>query len=128
MARRQAAAAADPGRNRQTRPIFTVNLNGETPRYQYSWVEVGKEELYSMQLNSGAEKTPAPTGSAEADAKEQSRQAIWRMVKDSATRKLSLHREAGSILLYCRKIGGPGTPARLAARPAKWARRSSCSS
>ena len=30
---------------------FPVTLNGETINYSYSWVEVGKEELYSLHLN-----------------------------------------------------------------------------
>ncbi|MSR32570.1 MAG: protein translocase subunit SecD [Gemmataceae bacterium] len=39
-------------------PAFTASINGESGQYTYSWIEVGKEELYSLHLNSEAEKDP----------------------------------------------------------------------
>jgi SecD/SecF fusion protein len=42
------------------RHVFAVTLQGETTYHLYDWVEVGKEELYSLHLNSAAvAKNPA---------------------------------------------------------------------
>ena len=95
---------------------FTAKLEG-SPKYQYSWVEVGKEELYSMHLNSAAETTPAsdPDPRIQA-AKEQSRLALWRMVKENRDKSAFIDPEAGSILLYCRTISDPKDPKRVTPR------------
>ncbi len=37
---------------------YTIVINGEVGNYKYSWVEIGKEELYSLHLNRAAEKEP----------------------------------------------------------------------
>jgi SecD/SecF fusion protein len=37
---------------------FSVTLNGETINYSYSWVMVGKEEIWNLNLNNEAEKSP----------------------------------------------------------------------
>ncbi|MHB1424622.1 MAG: protein translocase subunit SecD, partial [Gemmataceae bacterium] len=37
---------------------FAVTLNGETINYGYSWVLLGKEELYNLHLNNAAENEP----------------------------------------------------------------------
>ena len=91
--------------------LFAVNLNGEGLRYQYSWVEVGKEELYSLQLNSAAET------SRDADpGRERAREEIWREVHEAGGKQAFLY-TGSQILLYRRKIEGSGPDARHAARP-----------
>ena len=76
---------------------FPVNLGGETIRHQYSWVEVGKEELYSLQLNSSAENTP------DADQqKDASRQSIWARAK--AAKDKEAFDGPNQTLLYYRTI------------------------
>ncbi len=89
--------------------LFAVSLNGENLRYQYSWVEVGKEELYSLQLNSAAERTP----DAEKN-RDDARKGIWAAVHEAGG-KLAFIDARAHILLYRRKIEGSG-PTRIAPR------------
>ena len=78
---------------------FPVTLSGETINYTYSWVEVGKEYLYSLHLNNDAAKNLAWSGP-------------WNAV-DSVRDKEGIRFPpvgGGQFLLYSRKIQ---TPARL---------------
>jgi len=63
-----------PPRNEDGTLLFPVTLNSETINYSYSWIEVGKEELYNLHLNNAAENQPANAGQwravAEAQAEE----------------------------------------------------------
>lgn len=43
-----------PPRNPNGDATFTVDVGGEPAKHSYSWVELGKEELYSLHLNSAA--------------------------------------------------------------------------
>ena len=85
--------------------FFPASVNGENLRCQYSWVEVGKEELYSLQLNSAAENTPDSD-----PARERRRQEIWAQAKQAIDKNppqaFVLH--PSEILLYRRKIADPG--------------------
>ncbi len=94
---------------------FDVALNGDTIRYQYSWVEVGKEQLYSLQLNSGAEKT-----GEDDHRRELGRQEIWRLVHEADGKDALLSPGNGGILLYPARSSVRG---RIASRraTAKWA-------
>lgn len=47
-----------PPRNADGGTEFTINLHGETEKHTYSWIEVGKDELYSLHLNSAFKKVP----------------------------------------------------------------------
>ncbi len=79
-----------------------MNLNGEDLRYQYSWVEVGKEELYSLQLNSAAETPTTPTRAGKAAGRDLAQ-------RTRSGRQASRSSSTGSqILLYRRKIDGSG--------------------
>jgi SecD/SecF fusion protein len=72
---------------------FPVTLQNETHNYSYSWVEVGKEELYSLHLNNAAENDPAygPSWKRVAEARNQGKTLPWQ----------------GNTLLYSRKIENP---------------------
>ena len=81
---------------------FTVNLHDETLRYEYSWVEVGKQELYTLQLNSAAERT------SDADLRrEERRQRIWGEVNQTRDKEAFVDPGYGGILLYSRTILDP---------------------
>ena len=80
--------------------FFTAKVHDETIRAQYSWVEVGKSELYTMQLNSDAERTPATDQERDAI-----RQQIWRQVEQ--TRDKETFAASGQTLMYCRTIDPP---------------------
>jgi SecD/SecF fusion protein len=47
-----------PPPRREGKSTFPVELNGEIFEHSYSWVEIGKEELYSLHLNSAARNDP----------------------------------------------------------------------
>jgi SecD/SecF fusion protein len=47
-----------PPRNADGGTTFPVTLKGETVEHSYSWVEIGKEELYSLGLNNKAKDDP----------------------------------------------------------------------
>jgi SecD/SecF fusion protein len=84
---------------------FTATLHNESARREYSWVEMGKEELYSMQLNASAENTADPD-----PGRESFRQAIWKEVKatrDHATFSPPPQRNIYPPILYCRTIPNP---------------------
>ncbi len=55
---------------------FSVTLGGETINYGYSWVEVGKEELYSLRLNNAAANAPATAASWNTAAAARDKEAI----------------------------------------------------
>jgi SecD/SecF fusion protein len=78
---------------------FTASLQNESARREYSWVEMGKEELYSMQLNSGAETTPDTDASRDGY-----RQAIWKEVKATRDHAAFSPPGQGQTLMYCRTI------------------------
>jgi len=78
---------------------FAVTLSGETLNYTYSWVEVGKEELYSLHLNNAARKAPAWKADWEAVAAVRDKEAIRYPLQGG-----------GRFLLYSREIK---TPSRL---------------
>ena len=90
---------------------FQASPNGENGKYQYSWVEVGKEELYSMQLNSAADSTRAVDPDRERVRKE-----IWDQVHQAEAKGQAFTDDHnGQILLYRRKIEGTG-PQRITPR------------
>src|SRR6185437_5540156 len=70
--------------------LFPITLNGETINTSYSWVEVGKEELYNLHLNNAAENQLA---SAEQ----------WKRVAEARQQKKAV-RINGDILLYSRDV------------------------
>lgn len=94
--------------------FFAVNLNGENLRYEYSWVEMGKEELYSMQLNSAAETTK------EGPEKEGGRERIGKR----STRRPASKRSSPPEARFSCTGGRSKAPARSASRrtTARWAR------
>src|SRR5262249_6227515 len=47
-----------PPRNASGGTTFTIDVGGEQAKHSYSWVEIGKEELYSLHLNSAAASDP----------------------------------------------------------------------
>jgi SecD/SecF fusion protein len=84
---------------------FAVTLQGETSRYQYSWVEVGKEELYSLRLNSDAEHNSDPDPGRDAR-----RRVLWAAVSASRDKDGFYDPPAatgGQTLLYSRTIPNP---------------------
>jgi SecD/SecF fusion protein len=82
--------------------LFTANLHNESVRREYSWVEMGKEELYSMQLNSGAEDAPDPDPD-----RDRYRQTIWKAVKETRDHATFTPPGQGQTLMYCRTIPNP---------------------
>ncbi len=78
---------------------FAVNLGGESTRQEYSWVEVGKEELYSLQLNSAAENTPDSD-----PGKEAAREAIWAKAKPAKDKEAFTGPGQSQTLYYWRTI------------------------
>ena len=101
---------------------FAVNVGGESTRQQYSWVEVGKEELYSLQLNSAAENTPDTRSRPRTTA----RKAIWAKAKRGQGQD---ERSPAPASRRPSTTTGP-SPTSAASRraTARWARRSSSSS
>jgi SecD/SecF fusion protein len=81
---------------------FTASLHNESARREYSWVEMGKEELYSMQLNSGAENTPDSD-----PGRDSYRKGIWKEVEDSRDHAAFTPPGQGQTLMYCRTIPNP---------------------
>ena len=81
---------------------FTATLHNESARREYSWVEMGKEELYSMQLNAGAENTPDPD-----PVRDGYRQSIWKEVKATRDKAAFVPPGQGQTLMYCRTIPNP---------------------
>ena len=55
---------------------FNASINGDRAQYSYSWIEVGKEELYSLGLNSSAETDPVRSGSFKQVASTRDKEAI----------------------------------------------------
>jgi SecD/SecF fusion protein len=55
---------------------FPVTLSGETINYSYRWVEVGKEELYSLHLNNDAAKSQGLAAQWQAVAAVRDKEAI----------------------------------------------------
>jgi len=78
---------------------FAVNVGGESTRQEYSWVEVGKEELYSLQLNSAAETTPDSD-----PGKEGAREAIWARAKPAKDKETFPGPGQSQTLYYYRTI------------------------
>jgi SecD/SecF fusion protein len=72
--------------------LFPVTLNGETVNYGYSWVKVGKEELYNLHLNNAAENQPAHA-------------RRWAEVAEARKQKKAI--TLGDVLLYSREIPNP---------------------
>src|SRR5262249_48265726 len=50
-------APPPPPRTADGSQLFSVTLNGETKDYRYTWIEVGKEELYNLHLRNADEKS-----------------------------------------------------------------------
>ncbi|HTU21944.1 MAG TPA: protein translocase subunit SecD [Gemmataceae bacterium] len=86
-----------PPRNEAGGLTFHITLAGEEKEYGYQWVELGKEELYSLHLNNAAGESPAT-------------KPMWDMV--AAVRDKEAIRfppQGGSqFLLYSRTISNPG--------------------
>jgi len=55
--------------------LFNATINGDRSQYSYSWVEIGKEELYSLGLNSAAENEPANSARFKSVAQERDKGA-----------------------------------------------------
>jgi SecD/SecF fusion protein len=72
---------------------FEVTLGGETLKYSYSWVLVGKEELYNLNLNNAAENIPAYSFS-------------WKKVAEARDKEAIRYPFTGSsqFLLYSRTV------------------------
>jgi SecD/SecF fusion protein len=81
---------------------FQIMLNGEPLSYSYSWVEVGKEELYSLHLNNAARTAPAWKPDWEAVAAVRDKEAVRYPLQGG-----------GRFLLYSRLIK---TRSRLSAK------------
>ena len=80
---------------------FTVNLHDESTRQEYSWVEMGKEELYShaaqQRRREHARHRPRQATSY--------RKAIWKEVEDGQATRRRLRRPARlRPSMYCRTI------------------------
>jgi SecD/SecF fusion protein len=75
---------------------FPVTLNGETINYGYQWVEIGKEYLYQLGLNTAAADSPATA-------------ALWKMVADARDKEAVHWPPPGGnqFLLYSRTISNP---------------------
>jgi SecD/SecF fusion protein len=88
--------------------LFPVKIDGE-PEHSYSWVELGKEELYSLHLNSAA-KDYAPTSDTEkARAEAAAIRARWAEVAKARDEKRAFRWNWGpsTILIYSRVIPNP---------------------
>jgi SecD/SecF fusion protein len=87
-----------PPRTENDGTHFSVTINGEMKDYRYTWIAVGKEELYNLRLNNAAEK--------QLDSARQ-----WNDVaearKDKKVYPLPVDRSGGTILLYSRDIPNP---------------------
>ncbi|HTU88975.1 MAG TPA: protein translocase subunit SecF [Gemmataceae bacterium] len=73
---------------------FAVIIGGETINYSYSWVMVGKEELYNLNLNNAAENSPIFAFG-------------WKKVAEARDKEAVRYPFAGSssqLLLYSRTI------------------------
>ncbi len=57
-----------PPKNADGSTTFPVTLKGRTVEHSYSWVEIGKEELYSLRLNNQAQNDPQARNTWEAVA------------------------------------------------------------
>lgn len=62
-----------------TGPYFTIQLGGESSKHAYSWVEVGKEELYSLGLNNKALESPVGDHREVIDARD--KRAVRRSIR-----------------------------------------------
>ena len=82
--------------------FFTATLHDGAVRREYSWVEMGKAELYSMQLNSGAEHTPDTD-----PQRDEMRKAIWKEVEETRDHAAFTPPGPYLTLMYCRTIANP---------------------
>ncbi len=76
--------------------VYTITVNDITSRVTYRWVELGKEELYSLQLNNAVGDGPA--GAAK---------ARWQAIADLRDRNGKVKDATypyGNLLLYSRTI------------------------
>jgi SecD/SecF fusion protein len=85
-----------PPRNESGGALFPVTLSGETINYSYSWVAVGKEEIYNLNLNNSAEKTAAWGAEWKKVAEARDKEAIRYPFRSQPG--------SGQFLLYSRKI------------------------
>lgn len=76
--------------------LFNANINGERNQYSYSWVEVGKEELYSLGLNSASENDPNPSNSSR-----------FKQVALSRDKEATTAPGTNACLIYSRSIPNP---------------------
>jgi SecD/SecF fusion protein len=88
---------------------YTITVNGAVSEHRYSWVEIGKEELYSIGLNNDAQKDPefALSWKAVADARDKGEAVrtsrLFRITRDRSGRPVEatiMH----DALLYSREI------------------------
>ena len=73
---------------------FNASINGDRAQYSYSWIEVGKEELYSLGLNSSAETDPVRSGS-------------FKQVASTRDKEATTAPGTNSCLIYSRSIPNP---------------------
>jgi SecD/SecF fusion protein len=73
---------------------FNATINGDRGQYSYSWVEIGKEELYSLGLNSSSENDPVRSGNFKQVAVARDKEAVTAP-------------GTNSCLLYSRTIPNP---------------------
>ncbi|MCY2941489.1 MAG: protein translocase subunit SecD [Planctomycetota bacterium] len=73
---------------------FNASINGDRAQYSYSWIEVGKEELYSLGLNSSAETDPVRSGS-------------FKQVASTRDKEATTAPGTNSCLIYSRTIPNP---------------------
>jgi SecD/SecF fusion protein len=81
-----------PPRNEDGSDTFTVTLQGDPHQFSYSWVEVGKEELYQLHLNNSAK-----------DSKQPSERQMWETAAKARDRE-AITLPGTDFLIYSRKV------------------------
>jgi SecD/SecF fusion protein len=91
LERRATLGQPPPGPRPPNGDAFTITVNGEEEKVLYRWVEVGKNYLYQMHLNSGEENDPRYG-------------AEWKRVAAARDREAISPPFDSNLLLYSRTI------------------------